>query len=144
MLGRFAAVDIDVKADRSGVDAWRAWRAENGQYLPTWITPSGGAHVLFKLPEGTDSARLRQSPLAPGIDIRAAFRSYVLCPPSRIGDGRYLLTNPQIYEAPEALLRHVLPERTALTIATPTAGEYDPADVAALLNWLNERGEAPR
>ena len=136
-----AIVDIDVKADTSGIAAWHAWCAQHGHYAPTWITPSGGAHVLFRLPAGTDPARLRQPQLAPGIDTRAAYKSYVLCPPSRIGAGRYLLQGGPIYDAPAGLLKHVLPETPAVERSAPKVGQYDKGDTAALLKWLVEHGE---
>ena len=136
------AVDIDNKPGGSGVEAWRAWCAEHGDYKPAWFTPSGGAHVLFRLQSGTDPARLRQPQLAPFVDMRAAYRSYLVCPPSTIGDGRYLPNvDPQIYDAPEALLRHVLPEHTAVERSAPKVGQYDKGDTAALLKWLVEHGE---
>lgn len=144
MLGRLVAVDIDEKNGKAGIAAWHEWRTANGlpQYLPAWTTPSGGVHILFRLPANTDPDRLRQSQLAPGIDIRAAVKSYVLCPPSVIGDGRYFLNvNPQIYDAPEALLRHVLPEHTARPPAPGATSQYDPADVQALVTFLTEQGE---
>jgi P4 family phage/plasmid primase-like protien len=136
------AVDVDNKPEGSGVAAWWAWCAQHGTYEPAWITPSGGAHILFKLPSGIDPSRLRQPQLAPFVDTRAAFRSYVLCPPSRIGDGRYmLLLSAQIYEAPDALLRHVLRHHTERQLAVSKPGQYDRGDTAGLLTWLNDRGE---
>jgi P4 family phage/plasmid primase-like protien len=131
------AVDVDTKDNKPGVANWHAWQAQHGAFNPAWITPSGGAHVLFRAPQGD----LRQPPLAAGIDVRAAHRSYVACPPSAIDGRRYFpFLNATIHDAPRVLVEHV--QRAAKATVTPgSAGEMDIADVAALVKFLAERGE---
>src|SRR5277367_6469698 len=82
-LSNMIVVDIDAKGDRD--EAWRLWSelcAEWGIPIaaPSWQTPSGGWHVLFRAP--ADAPVLRQPDALKGrINVRAG-HGYVLCPPS--------------------------------------------------------------
>lgn len=93
------ALDIDRKGDIDGVTALQALCAEFGP-LPRTVrsrTPSGGAHLLFRHPEGvTIPNRVGLKRYAPdgsrtiyrGLDVRAAGGSICL-PPSRTPRGSY-------------------------------------------------------
>lgn len=81
-------VDIDVKhvGREAAWQEWHKWCNDHGlpTYAPHVQTPSGGWHVYFDAPVGTD---LRQPALVKKIiDIRAG-NGFVLIPPS-IVDGR--------------------------------------------------------
>ena len=80
-------VDLDVKGEFDGLEAWRLLAADRGA-PPTRSasTPSGGSHLYFR-GEGRSSA----SSIAPGIDTRGA-GGYVVLPGSVVGDAAYTWT----------------------------------------------------
>jgi hypothetical protein len=89
----FVVIDIDVKNGADGWDALDDCMKQLGQLPgPTRMvsTPSGGAHIYFRAPEGvtiTNSAgRLKSGIETPGLDVRAD-GGYVVAPPSVI-DGK--------------------------------------------------------
>ena len=75
------AVDIDEKS--GGWDTWidivkaKGWRFEE---IPIHLTPHGGAHVFYDMPEDFRNTRNR---MGPGIDTRGA-GGFVVVPPSTI------------------------------------------------------------
>lgn len=94
--GRFGLVgiDIDRKDGKDGYPAWLAIASQLG-LPPTRVieTPSGGYHVLYRVPIGTVIQSTR-SVLAPGVDIR--------------GDGGYLVAEGTSYRTgPDKLYRVV-------------------------------------
>lgn len=142
---RLLAVDIDAKLGKpSGLAPWHEWCAAHQiSFEPAWITPSGGAHVLFRLPGDFDGQSLRQPRLADGVDIRASYRSYLACPPSKLETGRYLiLPNATIHAAPVALLEHVTrPPATNDKAGGVAAGEVDVEDAKSLVTYLSKHSE---
>jgi predicted P-loop ATPase len=140
---RIVAFDLDNKPDRpNGVVAFPNWCAENAlpAYQPAWITASGGGHVLLQLPDNVDPKSLHQPDLCAGINVRAAFHSYVVCPPTVLNGRRYLIIpGATIHDAPAALIAHCT-RSTAKTSAVGL-GTLDIADVLALMTWLNDRGQ---
>jgi hypothetical protein len=81
-------IDVDVKNDINGWEAFNDCLERLGE-LPgptrTASTPSGGAHLYFRAPDGFEIP-ISAGRLGDGIDVRA-HGGYVVCPPSVI-DGR--------------------------------------------------------
>jgi hypothetical protein len=85
-------VDIDVKGEVDGHDALDILEREHGK-LPdtrTALTPSGGVHYYYRVPEGETFGNRRVG--EGGIDIRAD-KGYVIAPPSSICGKWYRWTN---------------------------------------------------
>ena len=111
--GKYLIIDLDVKGDEDGVSEWHALQDEHGPAPETnvVVTPSGGEHWYFKVPEGMhfkNSTRVR-----PGIDIRHK-GGYVLMPPSEVDGVRYRYKDgpKPVAEAPYWLLS-MLPRKDA-------------------------------
>jgi hypothetical protein len=87
---RLVVIDIDTK---HGVNGWKAFNdcLEGLGELPgptrMASTPSGGAHLYFREPEGVE-IRNSAGRLGPGLDVRA-HGGYVVAPPSVINDRAY-------------------------------------------------------
>jgi hypothetical protein len=80
-------VDLDNKNGVNGIAELEKLEAKHGKLSETYtvITPSGGKHLYFDMPDidlGCSASRV-----GPGIDIRAE-GGYVIAPPSMLGDGR--------------------------------------------------------
>jgi hypothetical protein len=83
-------IDVDVKRQVDGWDSLTAAMDRLGQLPgPTRMasTPSGGAHLYFRAPEGVE-IRNSAGKLGPGLDVRAR-GGYVVAPPSAIDGKRY-------------------------------------------------------
>ena len=96
-------VDADVKKQENGLVTMAG---HLGTYPPTLtvLTPSGGQHHYYGLPDGVkvqSSARR----LGPGLDVRS-HGGYVLMPPSVVDGRRYKWAEPRlaIVPAPERLI----------------------------------------
>lgn len=133
--------DIDTKTSRE--DAWRMWCdlcAEWGIPVlqPQIQSPSGGWHVLVKVPEDVDPMSLRQrDAIKKYINTRTA-NGYVVAAGSVFEGKPYLLmSDADPYPAPAGLLARVAPAQRSTT--TNNVGTRDRDDVAALLTWLTER-----
>lgn len=83
--GGLCVIDIDTKSGTDGWGALDALMTEHGELPGTrWAqTPSGGAHLYFKVSGGV---RNSAGKLGPGLDVRGD-GGYVLAPPSDI-DGK--------------------------------------------------------
>lgn len=71
----FFALDIDVKDNRNGRQTWAELVEKHGAGKeiaagPVQLTPSGGYHVLFKLPEGVKIPNTANK-LGEGLDLRS-------------------------------------------------------------------------
>lgn len=77
---RFAVLDVDEHGDGGGLDALYELEQEHGALPETWraLTPSGGLHVWFRVPEGVDVAL---ATLAPGVQLRIG-RHVIAMPPA--------------------------------------------------------------
>lgn len=64
-------------------------------------TPSGGHHLLYRLPAG---ASLEPATLAPGVNLIAGPGRYVVVPPSRNGQGAYAWITPDGAKQPAPLV----------------------------------------
>ena len=84
--------DIDMKHEKNGEEELRALEAKHGALPKTVesVTPSGGRHLWFRMPEQAISNSADK--IAPGLDIRGD-GGYVLVPPSHVvedyGAGSY-------------------------------------------------------
>lgn len=121
----FFAVDVDPE----GFSTWTDWIAANGipEPSPWQRTPRGGAHYLFRLPDGLKIPN-NAGKLAPGIDLRS--NGYICT-----GKGytwQISLDNP-VAEAPQWLLEKIKamePQKREQPINRPAlidpqaAGEY--------------------
>lgn len=89
-LNRFA-LDIDVKNDAKGVESLARLEANLGTLPATrkTMTPSGGYHLEFLLPEDTDI--IGRNNFAAGIDMRCGGNLYLAAPPSIRSYGSYTL-----------------------------------------------------
>jgi hypothetical protein len=79
------AVDIDVKPDK-GVDGFETWgdlRQRHGINDNTYtnMTPTGGAHILYRAPNGSKITNAAGTTLGLGLDVRA-LGGYIVVPPS--------------------------------------------------------------
>ncbi len=89
-----AALDLDVKGGLNGLTALNALAPEGEELDPMthsgpWAsTPSGGYHVLFRLPDDLRVGN-RTGRLPSGVDVRADGRGYILVEPSSTPAGRY-------------------------------------------------------
>ena len=89
---KIVAIDIDVTKGKDGWGTIDALMLELGE-LPgtrTSQTPSGGSHMLFRVPPGIDLSNSVEK-LGSGVDIRAGW-GYIILPPSSNGEGAYVWT----------------------------------------------------
>ncbi len=81
---RLLVADLDVKGDADGFVSWRAFQEDEDLWLPEMPyqdTPSGGRHLLFRLPDGV--AVQSRNGVLPGVDIKSA-GGYILAWPSAL------------------------------------------------------------
>jgi len=107
--GYFAVNLENSNSGPSGIQAWEYIQAEYGKLKTlTAITPSGGEHHIFKLPNGISMNSPSNSPV-PGIDI-VSTGCYILVAPSVIGKKKYRWLNK--------------------------SGEFEPTEIQIAPNWL--------
>ena len=75
-LNQFFVVDLDNHpGEPSGLETWRNWVKENSDELPVYgpvqRTPSGGRHLLFKLPDNLQIPNNSRK-LGQGVDLRSS------------------------------------------------------------------------
>lgn len=97
-------IDVDIKDGAAGMD-WL--HASSADLVPTRThkTQSGGLHLIFSLPAGTE-VRNSASKISPGVDVRGT-GGYVIVPPS---PGYAIADDTDIAEMPEWLYRECLRE----------------------------------
>ena len=136
-------IDVDVLnkvKDESGktvsfqINDWQGSEYLAKEDPPTAITPTGGKHYFFKMPEGRgEDHTVSSGVIAPGVDTRAK-NGYVVAAPSVTIDGQYrwipgLCPNTtELKDAPEWLINMLFgggsgTKKTATTTAAvpPTA-----------------------
>jgi hypothetical protein len=149
---RLIIVDIDTKIGRD--EAWALWCelcaswGLDAPLAPHTQSARGGWHVLCAVPDTIDPATLRQPDAIKGIiNLRCvgytvAAGSYYDGTAKGEASGPYtLLTDAPPHPAPQPLLDYC----TRRPNPRPASGQVlpgsrDKGDVAALLQWLNERG----
>ncbi|HWK96175.1 MAG TPA: VapE domain-containing protein [Pseudolabrys sp.] len=140
--------DVDVKAGRD--EAWAAWCDLCASWsipvaMPQVQSARGGWHVLFRVPDGVDSADLRQPDAIKGIVNVRAGKGYTIAAGSYYDgsakgeeSGYYtLLADVDPYPAPAALVEHCTRRAVAEVIAPPV--ELDRNDIAEMLQWMATR-----
>lgn len=127
-------LDIDVKGGRDGRPALEALGP-----LPltlTVATPSGGRHLYFATPPGTEIAN-SVNRLGHGIDVRG-HHGYVLAPGSRTPKGRYEIVRSvdTLPTLPEHIIRKCKAPRDRTDADIPATELDMPEAVAAAAEWL--------
>lgn len=99
----YLVLDVDCKNGKDGLATLNALQAEHGDLppCPQQLTPSGGLHLVFRLPDGI-SVKNSVGALGEGLDTRTQ-GGYVLVSPSSIGGNSYeWKTLPWEIDIPEA------------------------------------------
>jgi predicted P-loop ATPase len=132
-INGFFVVDVDMKEGKDGGTTLVALAA--GRVLPetkTVLTPTGGAHLYFRLPPGVYVPN-RQA-LGPGLDVRGE-GGYVVGPDSKHKNGgTYEDAGGALVDAPPWLLDLVVKPRTSTATVTAhvTLDPQSPAGVRAI------------
>ncbi|WP_223852093.1 bifunctional DNA primase/polymerase [Bifidobacterium myosotis] len=89
----YAWLDLDCH-DRDGMDGWTRLQTDVGTYGETFLprtfavrTPSGGVHLLYRLPEGLELKNKANARLQ--VDTRVGVAGYVVAGGSRLASGAY-------------------------------------------------------
>lgn len=132
-------LDVDVRS--GGFESLAKLEAEH--WLPktlTTITPTGGRHLFFKLPDGHPGAGNSAGKLGPGLDVKSGDAGYVVAPGSEVPAGRYRFeADVPIADAPEWLVQK-LGEFTPRERSVPVNVSDAPDDVCLrALDWLATR-----
>jgi hypothetical protein len=107
---RLLLLDIDAKSGKDGPRTIQTWAGDLGVDFDKYRiqdTPSGGWHVLFRLPEAFEGPLPNRFDVAPGVDVFHHERQFVVSP-SQTEKGRYVgvgsetVILPRIDELPEA------------------------------------------
>lgn len=137
---RFLVADKDIKNVGEAV-AQATWEAEcrtaklPRAVSPNVTTPSGGAHMYFRLPDGVDETTLTQPDWVKGIiDVRTV--GYVLIPPSMRDGKAYNFVRRETEPCPAEFL-----ERFTQKIATDAEerearGDFDFGLVSSVVRWI--------
>jgi len=141
------AVDLDVPHD---LDALTALFQEYGLRPTYWsMTPSGGSHLIYRVPPGRRAGPNSAGKLAPRVDVRGA-GGYIVLPPSIGSTGLYRWRHysDQVAAewAPEALLEPLEPPVTlprALGPLPRVAGDPSAYGIAALRAELEKLERTP-
>ncbi len=108
------ALDVDTKCGKRGPEQLEALQNRIGQTLPetlTQQTPSGGTHLIFRLPNDVPELGNSALPNCPDVDIRA-HKGYIAAEGTATSVGKYrfldwdplLDDEPEIAEAPKWLI----------------------------------------
>jgi hypothetical protein len=127
-IGRGTAGEIVLDLDGpAGMEALARFQAEDGPYPETLRARSGrlagGEHVFYKTPNIPGAELISTKSPAPGMDIRANGRSFVVQAPSLHKSGRrYEWINPgtPIADAPPALVARLV------ALLSPSTGNGEP------------------
>lgn len=128
----FWVLDIDEDADKglSGGDSLHDLEAQHGDLPPTVeaLTPRGGRHLLFTMPDGIDVRNGQSGRIGAGLDVRAN-GGYVVAVPSIGANGRQYSwladhgpDDIAIAQASEWLLELVAPAEPPARPPTPING----------------------
>jgi hypothetical protein len=127
-VGRLV-LDLDVRPEVDGADTLAALEAEHGRLPdhPVILTPSGGSHQVFRLPEGVAVVE-GVDQAGPGIDIKGE-RGWLVGEGTRTSWGSWERENPGV-RAP--LASGWLLDRLSLSRNGERAGHWAPLDRDAL------------
>jgi hypothetical protein len=140
------ALDIDCKGDVDGRASFAACEFQYGALPPTRTqeTPSGGRHMLYRLPPGVTLTN--KVCIAPGLDIRTAGGQIVVAP-SVVNGKAYRWLNPEapIADIPPAWLPLLRGAGQAPAAKVPLAGtEGDIIPEGARNDTLHDRAATMR
>lgn len=98
-ISRLIVIDVDVKDEKLGRVSFQELESNYGPFNTLRaMTPSGGFHLVFRLPQGAPAIRSRAD-LVPGIDVRAD-GGYIVAAPSIINGRTYQWEDPNQEPAP--------------------------------------------
>lgn len=132
---------VDVDPAKGGLASWLALRRELG--LPATRvhgTPSGGFHIIYRLPEGHPGVANSVERLGKGLDVRST-GGYIVAPGSRTAKGEYTVVDDRtIAEAPADLVGRA--GRVEPKAPPKDVPDTTPDAVAAAVAWLAGHPEA--
>jgi hypothetical protein len=131
-------LDVDISDGKAGDETLRALEDSYGPLTDTVrvITGSGGAHIYYRYPEGTEIRNDAGRKLGPGLDIRGTGGQVVAPPTLHPTSGQQYqwedgcgLDDIEIAEAPDWLLELLTaqPDITPSVMPNVTAGDDGPA-----------------
>jgi Bifunctional DNA primase/polymerase, N-terminal/AAA domain len=131
-------LDVDISDGKAGDETLRALEDSYGPLTDTVrvITGSGGAHIYYRYPEGTEIRNDAGRKLGPGLDIRGTGGQVVAPPTLHPSSGQQYawedgcgLDDIEIAEAPDWLLELLTaqPDITPSVMPTVTGGDDGPA-----------------
>ena len=154
--GASGLVTFDLDSKHGGIDAVRAlfneWFIGKGVgRLPHHVeTPSGGQHILMRLPEGEDPKTLKSDTrgtiVGKGVDVLTGNRQSVApgsyfngVPEENKPAGFYTFHSAPIYGVPENVLA-VLKRRAVEVTPVPNCGKLSQDDGKAFYKWMADEG----
>jgi hypothetical protein len=132
-------VDVDVKS--SGPASLASLEGVLGLDTATLttLTPTGGKHLFYRLPEGHPGVANSAGKIAPGIDVKST-RGYVVAPGSVVEAGRYRFeADRPILPAPQWLVDRAGAPREAVSAPPPTVPDAPVDAVADAVRWLSSQ-----
>lgn len=140
LMDGLVGIDVDVKGGKPGLASF----AKIEPRLPRTYkqsTPSGGFHLIYRLPAGIESANSVEN-FAPGIDIRG-FNGYILGPGSEVGGRLYeVIDHAPIADAPGWLIERLEVARRRDPAAPKFVGEIDtPLAIDSVVMFLKTSAE---
>jgi putative DNA primase/helicase len=87
---QWLVVDVDVKEGKQGAESYEALQIDHAPFPPTrrHSTPSGGWHLVYRIPSNWAATKMSNLPGYPGVDIQVG-GAYVVLPPSQLPAGSY-------------------------------------------------------
>jgi hypothetical protein len=131
---RLLLLDVDVKNGKQGRETLAEWSRTLGVNLSRYlvqVTPNGGEHCLFRVPNGFDPQSLpNRNEVGPGIDVFHVGKQFVVSPSTTasgeyyyfLGEACVLPPIDEVPEAPGALLTYLQ------TFDRPDARAHGPVD----------------
>lgn len=113
-------VDVDVKDGKQGSESVAALQADHGEFPPTrqHVTPTGGWHLIFRVPSNWSATKTADLPGYPGVDIQVG-KAMIVLPPSQINGGYYRVVNEEAVAPGPAWLQ-------SARIGTTGRGQHEP------------------
>jgi hypothetical protein len=106
----------------------------------TTLTPTGGRHLFYRLPEGHPGVPNRAGSFGPGIDVKST-RGYVVAPGSRTEKGEYRFEDPDtpVADAPEWLVQELGVSAERVQRERVDVPDADEASVERARDWIKSR-----
>lgn len=134
-------IDVDVK--KNGIESLEKLEITDG--LPptlTTITPTGGRHLFYRLPEGHAGVPNSVGVLGAGLDVRST-GGYVVAPGSDVPGGAYTFEHDKvgIATAPDWLVERLGTPKAKVT-TTATVADAPDALLERARGWLRDAAPA--